>query len=423
MAQTINRRARWLGSVGLEAGLAASGGALEQVSRLVVSVIAAGVLGPVVFGTWSLISVLVQYANVFSLGVAAGAARALPLALGAGDETRAAEIERTAVTGGALSSLLAAFLTIGLAVLFIGTLDGAVLLLIGVAVFVQQQVALRQALLRGRFFFQRAAAAILLQGLVGLGTGLVLVPIGLIGLLGSRVLAGLAALAVSSPGREHRTVGGWDREVAIDLVRQGLPIAAASAMFGALITLDRWIVLIAFGEVAVGQYSLASIVMVGLQMIPLLVSQQVLARTAYRYGEDRDEHSLRHRALQQGLFAGGLTALAAVVLLGGAVVLVPRFLPEYEPALPPMAVSAVGAVAYAFVSGYPTVLGILRLGRRLIAVQAGAVVAVVVLAVIFVRAGLGMSGVALATGVSLTGYGIAASAAARMGRMPIETGR
>ena len=91
MAQVANRRARWLGSVGLEAGLAASGGATEQLSRLIVSVVAAGVLGPIVFGTWSLISVIVQYANVFSLGVAAGAARALPIALGAGDDEARSE--------------------------------------------------------------------------------------------------------------------------------------------------------------------------------------------------------------------------------------------------------------------------------------------------------------------------------------------
>ena len=383
MAQVADRRARWLGSVGLEAGLAAGGGAAEQLSRLIVSVVAAGVLGPIVFGTWSLISVIVQYANVFSLGVAAGAARALPIALGAGDDERAAKVERTAQIAGALASLLAAVLAMGIAiVLLFSELDGRVLVLIAAAVFVQQQVALRQALLRGRFQFQRAATAILLQGMVGLALGLLLLPLGLIGLLSSRIVAGLAALGVSTRSREHRPSTRWDPEVAVDLVRQGFPIAAASAMFGVLITLDRWIVLAVFGDEAVGQYSLASIVMVGLLMIPMLVSQQVLARTAFRFGGDNDERELRRRARHQGLLAGGLTGLAAIMIVASAIVLVPRFLPAYEPALAPMAVSAVGAAAYALLSGYPTSSGILRLGRRLVLVQGASLLVLVVLAVI-----------------------------------------
>jgi O-antigen/teichoic acid export membrane protein len=421
MAQVANRRSRWLGSIGLEAGLAASGGAVEQLSRLLVSLVAAGVLGPVVFGTWSLISVLVQYANVFSLGVAAGAARALPIALGAGNEERAANVERTAQTAGALASLLAAVLAMGIAiVLLFSELDGRVLLFIGAAVFIQQQVALRQALLRGRFHFQRAAAAILLQGVVGLGLGLLLLPLGLIGLLGSRILAGLSALGVSSSGRPHRPSARWDPAVAVDLVRQGFPIAASSAMFGVLITLDRWIVLAVFGDVAVGQYSLASIVLVGLLMIPMLVSQQVLARTAFRFGGDKDERELRRRARHQGLLAGGLTALAAITIVASAILLVPRFLPAYEPALAPMAVSAVGAVAYALVSGYPTVIGILRMGRQLVFAQAASLLVLVVLAVVMTGAGFGMASVALATSVALTCYGLASAAATHLRRPALE---
>jgi O-antigen/teichoic acid export membrane protein len=419
MTDVVNRRARWLGSVGVEAGLAAGGGAAEQLSRLAVSIVAAGVLGPVVFGSWSLISVLVQYANVFSLGVAAGAARAVPVALGAGDDAHALRLEGAAKAAGAATSLLAAVVTMALAALLLfSRADWGVLILVGCAAFIQQQVALQQALLRGRFMFHRAASAIVAQGVVGLGLGLLLVSLGLIGLVASRVLAGLSALAVSASATDRRSPSRWDTAVALDLIRQGFPIAAASAMFGALITLDRWIVLLVFGDEAVGQYSLASIVLVGLLMIPILVSQQVLARTAFRFGSDKDEPELRRRALHQGLLAGGLTAAAAVLIVTAAALFVPRFLPAYEPSLMPMAISAVGATGYAFVSGYPTVLGILRLGRRLVIVQAGALIVLVVLAAAFTTVGLGMGGVSLATALSLTGYGVATAAAARIGRSP-----
>ena len=65
--------------------------------------------------------------------------------------------------------------------------------------------------------------------------------------------------------------------------------------------------------------------------------------------------------------------MGAVVVVIGANFAIPRWLPEYQPALISMAIGAVGAVLYAATSGFPKVLGIQRKGRRLLAVQVAAV--------------------------------------------------
>ena len=396
----------------VEAGLVGGAGVIDQVGRFVLSVVAAGVLGPVVFGSWSLIATVIQYSNVLSLGVAAGASRAIPVERGAGREGVATTLEGTARTTSLATSVLAgavagAFVTLALG----GTVDAWVPLIVAGAVAVQQQVVLDQSLLRSRFAFKRAGSEAAANGITGLVSGLLLLPWGVAGLASSRIAAGIAALAVGWPVRNRLAPRSWDATIARDLIHHGMPLAIAATMFGLLITVDRWLVLAFYGDEALGQFSLASVVFAGLLMISTLVSQQHLARTAFGYGHERDVGALRRRASRQGVVALTLTAPAAIVALVLAVVAVPRWLPAYEPALVPMAISAVGASLYAATSGYPNVLGIVRHGRRLLLVQAAATLALLVLAAFSFLAGLGLPGISLATSVALVGYGIACGAA------------
>jgi O-antigen/teichoic acid export membrane protein len=414
MIDAIRAQPSRMRGVTIEAGLVASGGVTDQAARLVVALVAAGVLGPVVFGYWSLIAVIIQYANVLSLGVATGAARAVPMAIGAGNERRAESIESAALAAGVATSLLAGLSAAVLAELILpAATDWLVFLLVAGAVFVQQQVILDQSLLRSRFGFHRAAAGMLAQGIVGLILGLLLLPLGIGGLLGSRILAGGAALIVGGSRRLRSRRPVWDGQVTRDLIRQGWPIALAASIFGLLITIDRWVVLALFGDRALGYFSLASMAFVGLLMIPMLVSQQHLARTAFRFGQDGDHGGLRARALRQGLIAAAITIPAAVLLVLAAVFGIPRFLPEYTASIPPMIVAAIGTSIFAVVSGYPNVLGLAGRGKRLVAVQAAGMVALAPIAIVFARAGLVLTGIALATSVVLVGYGLACAFATR----------
>jgi O-antigen/teichoic acid export membrane protein len=383
-------------------------GVIDQAGRFLLSVVAAGVLGPIVFGSWSLIATVIQYSNVLSLGVAAGASRAIPVERGAGRDDVAARLEgaareaslATSVLAGAVAGVFVA-LTLG------GTVDALVPLIVACAVAIQQQVVLDQSLLRSRFAFRRAGSEAAANGIAGLVAGLLLLPWGVAGLAGSRIVAAIAALGVGWPVRNRLAPRAWDATIARDLVQHGLPLVVAATMFGLLITVDRWLVLVFYGDEALGQFSLASIVFAGLLMISTLVSQQHLARTAFGYGRERDVAALRWRAGRQGLVALAITAPAALVVISIAGIVVPRWLPAYEAALVPMAISAAGASIYAPMSGYPNVLGIVRRGRRLLFVQAGSVLALVFLSFGSFLSGLGLPGISLATSLALGGYGTA----------------
>jgi O-antigen/teichoic acid export membrane protein len=398
----------------IEAGLVGTAGLVDQVSRFVLSIVAAAAFGPVLFGAWSLISTLIQYANILSLGVPTGAARSVPVARGRGDAATVTRIEGTARTAGLATSLLSGIVVAAIVYTGLDQADMAlVAVVVGIAVVVQQQVVLDQSLLRSRLAFHRAASESLAQGIVGLVAGLLLLPFELVGLGLSRLIASAVALAVGWPARTQVARYGWDRATAIDLVRHGFPIAVSAALFGLLITIDRWLVLGLLGPEALGHFSLASTVFAGLLMVSTLVSQQHLARTAFRFGADASPAGLLQRARHQGLVALGPTAVAAVLALVGAFIVIPRWLPEYGPALAPMTIAAVGAVCYSPTSGYANVLGILRRGRDLLVLQAAALVVLVVVAVTAATAGLGLAGIAIATASSLVGFGVSCALMAR----------
>lgn len=400
--------ARSRGSIAVEASLVGGAGVIDQLSRFALAVIAAGVLGPIAFGSWSLIAVIIQYANILSLGVSTGAARSVPVLRGTGDDVQALKVEGTTRTAGTATSVLAGVVG-GLIVAAVlpGPFDLRLPILVGGAIVAQQQVVLDQSLLRSRFAFRRAGAEALGQGVSGLVVGLLLLPLGIAGLAASRLVAGVVALAIGWPVRGHLAPPLVDRAIAADLIRQGFPLVVAGTMFGLLITIDRWLTLAFFGERALGQFSLASVVFAGLLMIPTLISQQHLARTGYQFGREGDLLALRHRALLQGALAVAITAPAALLAVVAAFLVIPRWLPAYEPALTPMGIAALGAVGYSITSGFPNVLGILRQGRRLLIIQAVALVVLVSIATATARLGLGLPGIAVATAISLCGYGFA----------------
>ena len=267
MTDAMRSRRSHLTGAAIEAALVGAAGVIDQAARFVIGVVAAGVLGPVVFGSWSLIAVVIQYANVLSLGVSTGAARAIPIARGAADEGGVIRIEASARFRPRASSFLAggaAALVVWL--LAAGALEWWLCGLVGLAVVAQQQVVLDQSLMRSRFQFQRAGVEGLAQGIAGLVFGLLLVPLGIAGLTASRIAAGLAALAVGAPGRIGRPAPVWDVDMTKSLIRQGFPLVFAASMFGLLITIDRWVVLGLYGEEALGVFSLASIVLSGLRL-------------------------------------------------------------------------------------------------------------------------------------------------------------
>ncbi len=382
---------------------------VDQGGRLLLNVVAAAVLGPVVFGSWVLAALLIQYANFVSLGVTNGAGRQIPYLLGAERPEEAARAEDVALLTTGLTGLAAGLVAFLIAPLVFGPEPGfgpaGLLFLVG-AIVLQQFFLLQQVLFRSRLRFRHASLQLILTGVAAPVVGIVLVLVAqLDGLLAARFLITCFVLILAARLLARLPRPRWDREMATQLVRVGLPILTASILFALLATIDRWLVLTLLGREQVGYYGLVAVAISGLLMVPVVVSQQFYPRLGYAHGQGSGRDALLRICRQQSLLAAALTTGAAAFVAVGAVVGIPLLLPAYRPATVPILIVVAALVVYAAGSAYGSLLNVVGRQRWFLVLQLVAICVDVAVAVILVSRGFGLEGIALAFLIAMSLYG------------------
>ena len=382
-----------------------------QAGRMALNLVAAGWLGPIQLGTWVLVSSVIQYSSFASLGIINGAAREIPQALGAGDPKAARRFEDVA-TGGALTTGLLAgiFATVLTPYLFGPEVDG---LLVGLAVVSTQWFFLQQVLFRGNLRFREAAGQVWISAVGTPVVGIPLLRFGIDGLVAARVAVNAIVIAVAARRLDRTPRPRLDGPILRRLISVGAPVMFAGLVFTMLITLDRWLVDILLGRAAVGQYGIVSLAVGTLLVVPTFLAQQFYPRISQERGAGATGVQLLGFAMRFGVLAGAGTAALGAAGSIVAIVGIPIFLPAYEPAIVPLVIAVVAVSIYSAFSGLGYVLNLTGRQRILVATQAGALVADLLLSVLFVSIGLGLLSFSLALVVTFSLQGLVLVIAAR----------
>jgi O-antigen/teichoic acid export membrane protein len=391
-----------------------------QGGRLALNLIAAALLGPEAFGTWTLFILLVLYSNFLSLGITNGAGRQVPYLLGAAQAHEAARAEDVTFLCTAISAGMAAAiaLAIGPFILESGDATGAMVALFGIAVLLQQFFLLQQVLLRSRFRYRPAALQQVVLGITTIVAGLpLLLKFGLVGLAAGQVVVYVGGLALAGRMLVRQPRPIWDPAIARGLVVVGLPIMLAGLLFVLLTTVDRWLVLTFLGREQLGYYGLVGIAVSGILLLPGIVSQQYYPRMAFAHGAGRGGRELLNLVGQQSRVSVAIVAGGAVLTAAVSVIGIPQFMPAYQQAVLPIVVVLFGLVVYGLGSAYGDLLNVIGAQRRYLAIQSFALVVTVALSLLFLLGGAGIVGVATATTVSMTIYtALLVAVARRLGR-------
>jgi O-antigen/teichoic acid export membrane protein len=380
-----------------------------QGGRLILNLLAAAILGPVLFGTWVLLSLLIGYSGSLSLGIVNGANREIPFLSGAGRHAEAERVEDVALTASIGGAVIAVALAVIIGPLLItGEVETTwiAVALFGGALAFQQFFALQQVLFRSRMRFRAAAMQLLILGVAIPIIGAPLLTFGLEGILSAQVLVFLVALGLGTwllPRVPRLT---WDGALARRTAGIGFPIMVAGLVAAVRTTTDRWLVLAFLGRVEVGYYGLVGVVMGGLLVLSGIVSQQFYPRLAYAHGEGRSGAELLAMAGRQNLYAASLVAAAAAPAAIGGWFLIPVVLPEYQPAVVPLMIVLAGVVLASASSGFGNLLNTVGAHRRYLAIQTLGLAMNVGLATSLLIAGAGIVGVAVAAAVSMTLYSL-----------------
>jgi O-antigen/teichoic acid export membrane protein len=176
----------------------------------------------------------------------------------------------------------------------------------------------------------------------------------------------------------------------------GMPLMGAGLLFGLLTTVDRWVILAHLGIKDLGQYTVSILIFGALSIVPLVISQQMYPRMAYRYGETGSTFSLLPMIATQSLSAFTATLPLIVIAYFFVPFLVSEFMPQYSEGILPARITLIGLLIFPLAGGVANFLNTIGKQFFYMLVQAVAVVINFFLATLFINFGWGLNGVAIA---------------------------
>lgn len=366
--------------------------------------IAARLLGPLGYGAWNAIQLMMDYGVFAAAGTQQGLDQAVPARIVAGNREALERLKRAGFANILLTTLLF------IAGCLVWASSGSSRLLgawgfagLALALFCVLAVNIAYyglSLLRSHGDMNTVSTWFVIQGLIGAGLGLALVPrLGEWGLLWGWVAGCLASLVfVLVRGRHEAPLLGSFGQENLMLVRIGLPMFVFNSSTIVMRSLDRLIILRYLGTQDLGFYSLSVMALTFLLYLPDSIGYVVYPQLLRIYGENgEDPGAIRPRVERL------MQAMAVLVpLLSGLAYLWTRevvalVLPKFLPGVAAVRILCFGAVGLAL--GTMASMVLMTVGRRMALVPAAmfATALGATLDIVAVRLGFGITGVAWAT--------------------------
>lgn len=375
-----------------------------RVALMARGLLAARMLGPLGYGAWNAMQLMMDYGVFAAAGTQQGLDQAVPARIVAGDPVALERIKRAGFANILLMTLLF------MAGCLIWASAGSSRLLgvwgfPGIALALSCVLAVNLAyygltLLRSHGEMTTVSTWFVIQGLTGVGLGLALIPsLGEWGLLWGWVAGCFASLLfVLVRGRRIAPLLTAFGPENLMLVRIGLPMFIFNSSMIVMRSLDRLIILRYLGTQDLGFYSLSVMVLTFLLYLPDSVSYVVYPQLLRRYGEGGEDPTVIRDRVEQLL-----QAMAVLVpLLSGLAYLWTReivalMLPKFLPGVSAVRILCFGAVGLAI--GTIGSIVLMTVGRRMALVPAAmfATALGAALDIVAVRLGFGITGVAWAT--------------------------
>jgi len=373
-----------------------------QISRLIVSLVAARWIGPEGFGVWNVLYLFLLYGVLVTLGVPSGMNREVPMLNGKGREDHAHLVANVALWFVLATSLLGAFATtLILSFGLVSTISTASLVAMGVLFLTWYVYQYFQMRLRSTIRFrQMTIQQVVFAGLLPL----VVLPLTnsykLTGFISGQAFVAFLAILVIYRISSFHIEFQFDWSILRRLMKIGFPIMAAGLLFTLLISIDRWVILRFLGVESLGQYTLAILSVSILSLLPAVISQQLYPRMAFRFGSTGEKRSLLPIVLRQSLASMGVTLPLITAVFLSMPFFVETFLPDYVAGIRAARIVLVGLAFLPLTGGFGNYLN--TVGRQVLylLIISTAIVLNLGLDILFVKKGMGINGVAMGAAIT-----------------------
>lgn len=386
-----------------------------QISRVLVELVAAKILGPSLWGIWYLLNLVLAYRGVFELGITSGMNREVPINLGKNDDQKANNIENIAFTTVEISAVFTSI------ILFVSSfyientdLKNALRWLIPLFI-VSQFYYLLNASLKANSLFKYISRK---QFIFSFLFPVLAVPLTFKFKLEGFIVAFTLALFISgsyiykvSP-ITYSTQFDW-KEIK-NLIRIGFPIMAVGIAYTFLNTADRWIIAVFLEPEDLGYYSMAIIVFGGMNLFPRIISMQLYPRMAFDWGKSNSKEKLLHWTWLQTKYSGILILPLIGVVLAVFPWIIRTWLPEYISGILSLQIIVFGTLFMPLSAGWGNVLNIIDKQVVYLIIIVLAAVLNIILNYILIKGGYGIEGVAFGTTFTFAIYNLSIMAVGKL---------
>lgn len=377
---------------------------LVRILGTIRGLVAARLLGPVGYGEWNALMLLLDYGGTAPFGTYQGLDQSVPARIVDGDARALDRLKRAGLFNVLISTAL--FATVCL--IYFGRSVGQIREawgLSGIAtalgVVLLTNVSLYSlTLMRSHGNIAAVSMWFLLQSVIGVVLGIALLPSqGAWGLLWGWLAGTVIAMALAMwHGRRVVPLVPRPGAESVALLAVGFPMFLSMLSNFVMRSLDRVIILRYLGTEPLGLYALAVTAVTFLQTLPDAVAYVLYPQLVRRYRLGGDDPAAIRDAVERSVrvVAIATPAFCAIAYLGADDV-VGWVLPRFAPGVPALRILCFGAAAMALASLSTIVLMTLGRHRQLIPVAIGLCAIGVALDLLAIRLGLGIRGVAWAT--------------------------
>ena len=383
---------------------------LAKIFGFIRSIIVARFLGPSLYGLWNALSIILEYSRYSNLGVINAMNREVPFYRGKGDAVKVSQIRNIGFSMAVLPSSIMGLALILISLFMVGRVGTewvVTLRVIAILVLMKQLYDFFQLLFRSNNDFSFLSKVLLLFSLSDLTLITILViRFGFYGFLWAIVLNYIWIIGYIFYRIRHKYHLSfyWNKSLWIYLLKIGILITLIGVVVNLRTTIDRLMIIKFLGVTYLGYFGISYILVQFVFLIPSALSQIIYPRLVEKYGfSNQDTNTLR-----KYIEISTLTLAYSMPLLIGEIFLllpfgVRLFLPQYIPGIVAAQITVLGLF---FFSAGTMAGNFLITTNRLywyLKCSIAAVIINFILDYIFLKAGLGIKGVALG-GVLITSF-------------------
>jgi O-antigen/teichoic acid export membrane protein len=368
-------------------------------------------LGPMHYGLWNGLQLILVYASYSQLGMVNALNRELPFRRGKGESAQAEQVRSTTLGGVLVTALVASGAILAYSTIAASRHSPLVILglrFIGLLVVLQQIYSYSEICFRTKHEFGVVSKLRLYRTVLDVSLAVFLTyAFDLEGRLWAATLTFIVILAYILWQHPVPFKPAFDPKEAAKLIAIGFPVMMVGLVYGLLQSVDRVLILAFLTPTHLGYYAIGLTAVSVLGILPGATGEILYPRFAERYGETNDPSQLKEYVLAPTY----LLAHLLPIFLGTVYLLLPyallTALPKYAPAIRPARILIFSSFFLAVAGFASDFLNTINRQAMNLAAQVASLAIAICLTYAALRLGWGIQGVALATVLTSLLYSVA----------------